>query len=40
VKAIKSPTVKEGTERVRICLHAYNTKEETDQLIGTLKVFG
>jgi 8-amino-7-oxononanoate synthase len=40
VKAIKSPTVKEGTERVRICLHAYNTKEEIDRLIGTLKVFG
>ena len=28
VHAIKSPTVKEGAERLRICLHATNTKEE------------
>ncbi|MBL7912872.1 MAG: pyridoxal phosphate-dependent aminotransferase family protein [Bacteroidia bacterium] len=39
-KAIKSPTVKEGTERVRFCIHAYNTIQETDLLIeqihGTL----
>lgn len=33
VKGIKSPTVKEGAERVRICLHAFNTKEEIKQLI-------
>lgn len=33
VKAIKSPTVKAGQERVRVCLHAFNTKEE----IATLK---
>lgn len=33
VKAIKSPTVKEGQERVRICLHAFNTKEEIDHLV-------
>ncbi len=33
VKAIKSPTVKEGQERVRICLHAFNTKEEIDRLV-------
>ncbi len=32
-KAIKSPTVREGTERVRFCIHAYNTKQETDLLI-------
>lgn len=35
-KAIKSPTVKEGTERIRICLHAFNTKEEIDLLIKVL----
>jgi 8-amino-7-oxononanoate synthase len=33
VKAIKSPTVKKGTERLRICLHAFNTSEEIDKLI-------
>lgn len=33
VKAIKSPTVKEGQERVRICLHAFNTKEEIERLV-------
>lgn len=32
VKGIKSPTVKAGAERVRICLHAFNTKEEIKQL--------
>jgi len=32
VKGIKSPTVKAGTERVRICLHAFNTKEEIKKL--------
>jgi 8-amino-7-oxononanoate synthase len=34
VKAIKSPTVKEGQERVRICLHAFNTKQEIDLLVS------
>lgn len=36
-KAIKSPTVKSGTERVRICLHAFNTKEEIDLLLGIIR---
>ncbi|MBA3679608.1 MAG: pyridoxal phosphate-dependent aminotransferase family protein [Bacteroidetes bacterium] len=35
-KAIKSPTVKEGAERLRFCVHAYNTKEEIDLLIEQL----
>ncbi len=38
-KAIKSPTVKEGTERVRFCIHAYNTKEEIDLLVNILNEF-
>jgi 8-amino-7-oxononanoate synthase len=33
VKGIKSPTVKEGAERVRICLHAFNTKDEIKKLV-------
>jgi 8-amino-7-oxononanoate synthase len=36
-KAIKSPTVKEGSERIRFCLHAFNTKAELDILIKNLK---
>jgi len=38
-KAIKSPTVKAGFERIRICLHAYNSREEIDTLINILKSF-
>lgn len=33
VKSIKSPTVKEGQERIRICLHSFNTKEQIDKLL-------
>ncbi len=33
VKSIKSPTVKEHQERVRICLHAFNTKQEIETLV-------
>jgi 8-amino-7-oxononanoate synthase len=32
IKAILSPTVPEGQERLRICLHAFNTKEEIEKL--------
>lgn len=32
VKPILSPTVKKGGERLRICLHAYNTTSEINQL--------
>lgn len=32
VKPILSPTVKEGAERLRICLHTFNTIEEMDML--------
>ncbi|MES2836558.1 MAG: pyridoxal phosphate-dependent aminotransferase family protein [Bacteroidota bacterium] len=33
VRPILSPTVKKGTERLRICLHSYNTKNEIENLI-------
>ncbi len=36
-KAIRSPTVPEGLERLRICLHSYNTEEEIDLLRGCLE---
>ena len=36
VKSIKSPTVKEGQERIRICLHSFNTQQEIDLLVGIL----
>lgn len=30
VQPIFSPTVRKGSERLRVCLHSYNTKEEID----------
>ncbi len=37
VRAILSPTVAEGQERLRICLHLYNTEKEIINLIHHLK---
>ncbi|MEQ9231825.1 MAG: 8-amino-7-oxononanoate synthase [Cyclobacteriaceae bacterium] len=37
VRPIVSPTVKEGTERLRICLHTFNTDEEITGLASELK---
>ncbi|ASK29223.1 8-amino-7-oxononanoate synthase [Chryseobacterium sp. T16E-39] len=37
--AVYSPTVKEGTERLRICLHSFNTEEEILELTRTIKEF-
>ena len=37
VKAILSPTVPIGKERIRICLHAYNTKEEIDVMVEAIR---
>jgi len=37
IRPILSPTVKEGSERLRVCLHAYNTEEEIDLLCLLLK---
>lgn len=36
VRPILSPTVPKGEERLRICLHAYNTKEEIAGLLTTI----
>jgi 8-amino-7-oxononanoate synthase len=37
-KAIVSPTVPKGTERIRICIHSYNTKSEIDLLVNKIKL--
>ncbi|WP_348823672.1 aminotransferase class I/II-fold pyridoxal phosphate-dependent enzyme [Flavobacterium aestuarii] len=39
VKAILSPTVAEGQERLRFCLHSYNSKEEMTQVLTLLSNF-
>lgn len=38
-RPILSPTVKEGTERIRICIHSFNTDEEINLLNSVLKKF-
>ena len=37
VKPILSPTVPEGMERLRFCLHEYNTEEEIDGVLDLLQ---
>lgn len=37
VKPILSPTVPEGTERIRICLHASHTEQEIDGLLQSIE---
>jgi 8-amino-7-oxononanoate synthase len=39
VRPILSPTVPQGTERLRICLHAFNTTDEIKLLADTLKEY-
>ncbi len=39
VKAILAPTVPEGKERLRICLHSYNTEAEIEKLLKLLATF-
>jgi 8-amino-7-oxononanoate synthase len=36
VRAIVSPTVAKGTERIRICIHAFNTKEQIEGLCNSI----
>lgn len=33
VRAIVAPTVPEGTERIRVCLHAGNSFEDVNKLV-------
>ncbi|MEX0315977.1 MAG: aminotransferase class I/II-fold pyridoxal phosphate-dependent enzyme [Allomuricauda sp.] len=37
VKPILSPTVKQGEERLRFCLHSYNSKEEISRVLSLIK---
>lgn len=39
VKPILSPTVPEGEERLRFCLHSYNSKEEITEVLENLATF-
>ena len=39
VRIMKSPTVKPSSERVRISLHSFNTREEIDLLVEVLSKF-
>jgi 8-amino-7-oxononanoate synthase len=39
VKAILSPTVPEGQERLRFCIHSYNSKEEITKVLTLLSTF-
>lgn len=39
VKPILSPTVPEGQERLRFCLHSYNTEKEISKVLELLSTF-
>jgi len=39
VKPILSPTIPEGQERLRFCLHAYNSEEEITTILSLLKAY-
>lgn len=39
VKAILSPTVPEGQERLRFCLHSYNSRDEISEVLALLCTF-
>ena len=37
VRPVMSPTVKKGEERIRICLHVFNSDEEIINLANAIK---
>ncbi len=37
VRAILSPTVPVGQERLRLCIHGFNTTNEIDSLLASLQ---
>jgi 8-amino-7-oxononanoate synthase len=37
IRPILSPTVEKGKERLRICIHAFNTHEQLEDVVHTLK---
>jgi len=39
VKPILSPTIPKGQERLRFCLHSYNSQEEIEKVLETLRIF-
>jgi 8-amino-7-oxononanoate synthase len=39
VRAILSPTVPQGTERIRICIHSFNTAADINRLTATINTF-
>jgi len=39
VKAILSPTVPKGQERLRFCIHSFNSKEEISEVLSLLSTF-
>ncbi len=39
VRAILSPTVPQGLERIRVCIHVYNTAEEVTLLANTINQY-
>jgi 8-amino-7-oxononanoate synthase len=39
VRAILSPTVPQGTERIRVCIHSFNTTADINQLTATINNF-
>ena len=39
VKPILSPTVPKGKERLRLCLHNYNSREEISEVLSLIATF-
>lgn len=39
VRPIVPPTVPEGTQRVRVCLHAGNSKQEVEVLVASIRAW-